>query len=328
MVNILQKIICEIFPSKEMREYLCRNMKDLESWQIIDMISGAKVSLNRKRELFIQLSHYIESHRTISENSDEDLNYDLEKECLRFVSEIDRAMEDLCIQGKEDGILLVNKKIQVDNTHKTIEVVPFYDYRKLESYMQEQEENGETMNHVWYEIERYRENDNGDLEEFCDYIVISRKIMYYSYYRTYDCLPNPNLNLPIPFKPGDVISADSLPFAEEKQALILETGDNHDCCSIQVMHLSRSRNLETTALKHASHFFDNEGYYKISALYTAGSYQCDGSENDQVLKIVSRYVNGDEDRGRALGNCLPAPCMMFNEKFIKERVNELQEGRR
>lgn len=200
--------------------YLSWNTKDLENWQIIEMISGGKVSLDRKREHFIQLSLWVEANRAISKNAEGAFYLNLKKECCKLVMEIDRAIENLRIQGKEDGSLLVHKNILVNNAHKTLEVLYFYDYRKLERYFQEQEaeykENSQTMDHVWYEIERYRENSNGDLEEFCFYIVINGEIVYYSNYMTNDFLPNPDLNLSVPFMSGDIISADSLPLCRGK----------------------------------------------------------------------------------------------------------------
>ena len=44
-----------------------------------------------------------------------------------------------------------------------------------------------------------------------------------------------SLNLPVPFRPGDILTVDCRPFAGPGRCLVLEVGDNRDCCCVQVL---------------------------------------------------------------------------------------------
>ena len=45
-----------------------------------------------------------------------------------------------------------------------------------------------------------------------------------------------DVNLPVPFHAGDIVTIDCRPFAPVSHAVILEVGDNCDCCCLQALY--------------------------------------------------------------------------------------------
>lgn len=79
----------------------------------------------------------------------------------------------------------------------------------------------------------------------------------------------PDLNLPVPYQPGDVLFIDCRPYAPGAfYCLLKEVGD--DCCGIQCEYVNPKGEVETGALKHGDYFFNHrEVYQYLSPLYKA-----------------------------------------------------------
>lgn len=79
----------------------------------------------------------------------------------------------------------------------------------------------------------------------------------------------PDLNLPVPYQPGDVLLIDCRPYAPGAfYCLLKEVGD--DCCGIQCEYVNPKGEIETGALKHGDYFFNHrEVYQYLSPLYKA-----------------------------------------------------------
>ena len=109
------------------------------------------------------------------------------------------------------------------------------------------------------------------------------------------------MNLPIPFHPGDLVRLDCAPFAFRANAVILEVGDNCDCCCVQAMFRQENGNWSAGALKH-SHVFPNYYTPLLSPLYCLfGIQREDLAEDEKILEEVSQFVAGSDKRGYALG---------------------------
>ena len=331
MEELLKQIIENIFPSVDMKKYLCEHVSELCKWQIMSMISGALVSLDKKREYFMKLAEIEAVDESVVFDTEEESKSYLDAPYSVYVKKIDKALADLHIKSKDEGVLLMQERILYDNEHKIIGDLPFFSYEKFETYLKDCLENNEDFcdetGHAWHIIERYEEDKNGDLIEGCNYVFVNGEVMFYTYCDDYDCWLNPDLNLPVPFKVGDIIEVNARPFAEKKRGVILEVGDNWDCCCVQVAHLARLKDgigIDHSALKHSSYFYDNDGYIDLSALYSAAVFKGTLTEDEEFLRIVSEYVDGDEDKGRALWRVLDVPVEKFTKEYIENNVKPLK----
>ncbi|MDE6659454.1 MAG: hypothetical protein K2K01_05010, partial [Eubacterium sp.] len=77
-------------------------------------------------------------------------------------------------------------------------------------------------------------------EYICTYrfILIEDEVCYFDKpnaqdFEDYRFFVSTDLNLPVPFKVGDVVKVDCRPFVLVKEITITAIGDNKDCCSSQ-----------------------------------------------------------------------------------------------
>ena len=94
----------------------------------------------------------------------------------------------------------------------------------------------------------------------------------------------PNLNLPVPYQPGDVLFIDCRPYAPGAfYCRLKEVGD--DCCGIQCEYVNSEGEIETGALKHGDYFFNHrEAYQHLSPLYKAKIVSKDELDWDNYVK--------------------------------------------
>ena len=95
----------------------------------------------------------------------------------------------------------------------------------------------------------------------------------------------PNLNVPVPYLPGDVLYIDCRPYTPDTfYCMLKEVGD--DCCGIQCEYLDSEGNVETGALKHGD-YFPNFGkvHQYLSPLYRARVVPKDELDGSKTSKV-------------------------------------------
>lgn len=107
-----------------------------------------------------------------------------------------------------------------------------------------------------------------------------------------------HLNLPIPFCAGDIVCVDCRPFQPEHPAVLLEVGDNTDCCCVQALCRGQNGTWTIGALKHGN-LFSNATCF-LSPLYRLEVCPKPLPESDCLLQSIQDFIAGDEKRGRLL----------------------------
>ena len=107
-----------------------------------------------------------------------------------------------------------------------------------------------------------------------------------------------HLNLPIPFCAGDIVRVDCRPFQPERPAVLLEVGDNTDCCCVQALCRGENGLWTIGALKHGSLFSNGDCF--LSPLYRLKAYPKPLPESDSLLQNIQDFIAGNETRGRIL----------------------------
>ena len=109
-----------------------------------------------------------------------------------------------------------------------------------------------------------------------------------------------NLNLPVPFKPGDIVKLDVMPFSDKKHAVIMEKLNQYDCCAVQIFFYDeKSKLYDTGALKHARGLNPDT---VLSPLYRLEKYDGELDDNEEILREIGKYIDGDGEKGRTLWN--------------------------
>ena len=265
--------IIDVFvKSPEIRDFYRNNQ--LNDQQLIELIINAPESISTKQLALASLQ---------PDNNDEAMA--LIDDCCR---EIDRAWVELLyshnsvynvIECWYDDEMLCEKKSTG---------MPFTSFETAIGYIHQLmiEEGWDDDTTCWTVIEKWAPAENGQMEKTYEYTLIKDTIVDFACYNTDTNIKvggrtfrkayrNPldaDLNLPIPFKPSDIIALDCRPFAPVKPALLLEVSD--DCCGVQMIfeHDGQINNpvYGTAALKHGHGFTDFRGceyFHPLSYLY-------------------------------------------------------------
>lgn len=111
-----------------------------------------------------------------------------------------------------------------------------------------------------------------------------------------------DLNLPVPFQVGDIIAADCLPYAAPRRLLILDVGDNHDCCCLQALFINEEGHLDTGAVKH-NHFISHSENSHVSVLYRARKWTGELTAEEEPFAALSPLIQARPEFGREILDC-------------------------
>lgn len=296
-MNRYEQIISACGFSEEMERYLigCKH----NDYEMIEIILGAPLPLTEKRKLLDLLN---------TPDSDE---YADVSDCIR---EFDDALAALELKNGEiftlseywydDDILDENRSF----------AEPFLSFQAAAEYIKKLiEEETEDLDDIdeyvcWTEITKWLPVGDGKMKDVYSYTFVGNEIHYFKRigniprdsYRGYKS--SLDLNLPIPFKPGDIVTLNCLPFRPVKQAVLLEV-DNRDCCGVQMLYPRKNKItgdtiLEMGALKHGDGW---EGYFPmLSSLYRLSKYEGELSGEERILKDVQKLIYQNEETGRKL----------------------------
>lgn len=299
-------------PSELMRGYL-KNI-ELEAWRVVDIIMYSPVSINIKHEELIR----------VKENAETRNDSNLIDECEVGIKNIELAKSYLDADGVFSVEIFEFDDEKKDNDGYFECICGSYDDVKecikadLESY----EAKPEDLR--WYSISKWIKNSEGKYIEACSYLIARDEIIYFMIGRnidtgefdTFDYYWSENLNLPVPYTPGDILECDGFPFGPKFRMLIVDIGDNHDCCCVQGLALNEEGLWECGAVKHGMVSYSYSP--KISYLYTAEIYQGQLTERETVLKNLSDYIGGDEKRGQEIYD--KVCCKALNDEELIERM--------
>lgn len=160
-----------------------------------------------------------------------------------------------------------------------------------------------------FTIEKLVPGEDGNADECCIWTLNAAcEIWYFNYIGSKyepegwdgvgDCT-GASLYLPVPFAPGDIILADCRPFSTERHVLILDIGDNQDCCSVQCLYMLPTGKLGCGAFKHNSFHALRENSH-VSGAYRARLWHDDLPENEAPLATLSVAVKANPALGRKI----------------------------
>ena len=285
------KYLDQFVPSKEMADYL----KTYDH-----TISGiGKIIFYSARPIMEKYEALKEVGPSILASGYE---YDIE-DYNNFIKSIEMALEF----KDAEGVFTVEVHFFDDETTKddcNFESV-CASYDDVVDFIQEDLEICETQPQDihWFEVTKWVKNKQGKYVSACLYVFAHNELIgveidddfmheHVSYYGTDE------LNLPVPFKSGDIVEVDGYPYTPKKRLLIMEVGDNWDCCCLQGLFQEYDGKWKTAAVKH--NWIGFETFPQMSPLYTMHTYTGPLEGNDAFLKEVSDWIAGDEEKASKL----------------------------
>ena len=191
--------------------------------------------------------------------------------------------------------------------------------RKEMELEQEDMEEGDEPCPSWYRIEAWNLDEWDRYEHAYNYYIYNGKICWFErmemrgvtsgswYYTAFDKKfigGLSDLNIPTPFKAGDIVEVDCRPFGPPFHALIVEGRNQNDDSSPTILFkVPYTDKWKMTGLKYKMFYKDADGgtyVPRLSPLYRLRSVGKDEfNEADELLVKVAEWIAGDEERGAA-----------------------------
>ena len=244
------KILDTFMPSEQMRKYL--KTVELSEYEIDDLICCAPVPLETKSEFAFGESK----------------------------TDIDSALQELNNVGKDELLYLTRAWYDFDvYGEKQSPEKPFANRESLVSYLRAEAEECEGYDKYSWEIVEKWKLDNGEYRRLYTYYFIFDEVIFFHEEDKKDfkySYGSRDLNLPVPYEPGDILVVDCTPFAPPITVTITEKVNNFDCCGVQVSYTDPfSEKQRTKSLKHGLIFDGVECFYipMLSPLYRINAYK-------------------------------------------------------
>ena len=279
-------------PSQSMRAYLKKN--GLSSRKVLDIIIGAPVPISVK----------LDELKKIADEPEIQMDADAFKKCVQMVDEIEEGLKQL----KTEGVFSITRCFfsDLDKEQKESFDMLCASFEAVMDYIVQQEkvDAQEPEERVWYEVFKWNLTEKGKYVDTCEYYVVGNEIMYICLNVKGKLLSgfhlNGDLQLPVPFKAGDILEVDGFPFGPTFRMIILSIGDNCDCCCVQGLARNKEGKWECGAVKHG--MVSYEYFPKVGYLFTADHYDGELEQDEQVLIKVKDYISGDSAKGEILLN--------------------------
>ena len=302
----INTIIDSCVPSNEMKEYLkTQKWTDLS---LVELIFGSPIKLEDKLKCLFDIKNSVIA--------------------LEALGETYNALVELKNITKGEILIVHDCWYDYDYHNENSDFYSpcmsytqaLYEIREL---MEEEEWDENTL--CWTKVEKWIYDDCDLMVHWYTYYFIGDEVVYFEShdpssdhrdFRGY--VDSINLLLPVPFKPGDIITLDVRPFAPVNKAVIIEADGNFDCCGTQILYPNENGAYNILALKHGHGFGEN--YHPIlSPLYRAEIYKGELEEKQKILKDVSEFVKANDENGRALKN---PSSLDISEKNLKEYIEK------
>ena len=298
-MTIFEEILGLLSGSPELHAYLLARPEQLQTTDYADIITGAPIALTEKGRLLERLSE----HMAHSEDTGLIRDYSA---CLNTALQALESKEaTFSAELWKDGEQLDGPYIAFSMEEARRAIAQYREYWTMDA-------DDETT--TYWRIKQYRRggaldpdgfarpeytfaaDPNGEVQYFMHDPQKRRGVWAEGAFGG-DAL---HLNLPVPYRPGDILEVGCAPYVSKPHYCILtEVGD--DCCGVQCLYPGENGRIEFGALKHGHYFsgcFDRRQY--LSPLYGAKIYTSELSGECKFMKPLSEKLHENPAFGKAL----------------------------
>ena len=290
--------------SQEMRDFINKHYKD-EPLVWCRIIAASRASLEDKAAALLELAEHCQA----------DKFYDPKK----MAAEVYVALEETKNIPTGSVFMLGEYWRDSDDWNENYgeNQTPFATFEQALSYIKEEiwesaEEGGSDSD--WYAIERWDLNDKGMLETAVTWHLKDHGTIWgFEFERGkgnhllggFNSLYHPDLNVRVPYRAGEIILVDILPFVAPFPAVIAEAEREEytDCCSPQIVYINQYGKIDAGALKHAPH-----SYPRFSPLLRLEQYKQSLKGKDIPLQAISEVIKRNPEKGAQLVSGIWGEC--------------------
>jgi hypothetical protein len=293
---VFYESLSDFVSSKDMQEYL--DYKDLREWNLCELIYFAPASVEAKLDFFKKLQAAEDDDRSSEDNL-----------MAQYITNLEDGLKEM----SGEGIFTITNGF-FDEKGKDTDYVDVNICTTFEAAMKCVKENFSGCKYasddlIWYEIEKRIPIEDGMTRIICTYTIVNGELWYIDmesdYYEDHmmaiGYFGRDNLNLAVPFLPGDIAKVDGFPYGPKYRMMIVSVGDNRDCCCLQGLAKNEDGKWTVGAVKHG-----DVGYHyypKISPLYSAEKTDELFGEDEEVWSKIKEYVAGDQSKAEKFYDC-------------------------
>ena len=298
----LEKVL-EFIESEEMRDYLRETLPKSRAVlsSCADIVAYAPAPIERKLPLLEQIAHYADAAPDKTEPWE-----------ARFTRVCRAALEER-YSGSAGAVFWLQDYYSNERGYYFCDAFFTGFDAALDFLAKEAEKDPESFldPQVSYTITKLIPGIGAQFKEYCVWYLNNTRELWYFDYCSNELLLSQSalidyrgadLNLPIPFEPGDIVTVDCLPYALPRRVLIVEIGDNHDCCCVQALSIHENGRLRVGAFKH-NMFFDRETSL-VSGLYRARRYDGPLTDEEEPFAVLSPLLKERPDLGAKIPSCM------------------------
>ena len=268
--------------SDEVREYVRNWPEPLNKDDFVDIVLQAPATLERKIHVLKLIVNQTNTNRM----------YD---ECERWVKQLRTALNARYTYP-------VDATFALDDSYHRRESKMYKTFDEATNYINEQRKmqigGSEAYDpNRYYSIAKCTPGRYGQ-EAYLFWILNSVGEIWYFDYLDRNIYPNYYhgiLNLPVPFKPGDIIMTDCRPTEKERKVLILENHDTYESVNddgVTCLFFTEYGGIDAGRLK-TNDFLSSPVVNKISVLYRAATYTGELTEDEAPLRVISDAIKAD-----------------------------------
>ncbi|MBQ0027515.1 MAG: hypothetical protein KBS96_02815 [Lachnospiraceae bacterium] len=315
---MFDKFIDEFISSDEMKEYLKMPHRSVDT--IAEIIYYSPAPIERKKLALMELL----------ENLNQEDDWELIENSKVYLSAIQEALElidadgvfsiEQCSYNEKDG----DSDCWFDGLFNKFDDLVQYIKYELESCEVTDDEP------LLYQVVKWINDVSGKLVEACTYWIVRGEVWFTQVEGrmldddSIEIGALEDLNLPVPFKAGDIVEINFYPFADKRIIEIIEVGDNHDCCCLQALSRRKDGNWTIGAVKHC-HIGDYL-ILGISPLYTMATYKNELPPEYEVLTKVNEFIGGKEENGSLLRNVMDQKQDITDEVLLEFMEHNKKKG--
>lgn len=298
-MSILKEILSLLSGSPELHAYLLARPEKLQTTDYADIITGAPIALTEKGRLLERLSEQM------AHSKDADLIRDYSACLNTALQALESKKATFSVELWKDGEGLDGPYIAFSMEETRRAIAQYREYWAMDA---------DDEAATYWRIKQYRRGGASEPEGFvCPEYTFAAdpngEVQYFMHDPQKrrcvwaegafggDAL---HLNLPVPYRPGDILEVGCAPYVSEPHYCILtEVGD--DCCGVQCLYPGENGRIEFGALKHGHYFsgcFDRRQY--LSPLYGAKIYTGELSGEYKFMKPLSEKLHKDPAVGKEL----------------------------
>ena len=167
---------------------------------------------------------------------------------------------------------------------------------------------------AWWRIEKWVPGKNNKLEERFHWTISTEGDIWFINYRS-SCEPRRwvgfcggkgELNLPLPFQPGDIVMGDCQPFMARRLVLILSLGDNHDWFAVKCLFITSNGQIDIANFKSNNLYSSDEKHLRpfLSNIYRICRYDGELAKHELPFGVLSTEIKKNPALGEYIMNKL------------------------